>query len=129
MIVECEAGHRYENIPVTQGFHDIPKRCHICGANLVNVKLTHTSTISGAGGFAGMPPPSEWSTQPPTKAGWYWYKEAEKTLENPIAARIFWDNHVLHASMFFSQSDPPRQEIGQLKEFPGEWSGPVEMQR
>lgn len=32
MIVQCESGLTYENIPVTDGFHDIPKRCHICGA-------------------------------------------------------------------------------------------------
>ena len=56
MIVQCESGHTYENIPVTDGFHDIPKRCHICGAQIANVKLTGSSTISGAGGFAGVAP-------------------------------------------------------------------------
>ena len=129
MIVECEGGHTYENIPVTDGFHDIPKRCHICGAQIASVKLTGSSMISGAGGFAGMARPSGWSPQPPAVAGWFWYKDARKNLGKPVAARVFWNGKTLHVSMFLLHDPSPRHEIGQLKDFDGEWSGPVEMSK
>ena len=127
MIIECEAGHAYENIPVTEGFHDIPKRCHICGAQITSVKLTGSSAITGAGGFAGMPPPSEWSTQAPLEAGWYWDKEAEKNMGKPVAARVFCNDKTLHVSIFLLHDESPRHAIGQPHDFPGEWSGPVDM--
>jgi hypothetical protein len=127
MIVECAAGHTYENIPITEGFHEIPKHCYICGAQILSAKLIGSSTITGAGGFPGMAPPSEWSSCPPVVSGWYWYKEPGRNQDQPMAAQVFWDGETLQASMFLSQGETPRRESGKAEDFPGDWCGPVGM--
>ena len=62
MILQCEAGHEYEDIPTTEGFYTIKQSCWICGAPIVDVRIGETSRIVGAKGFAGgfAPSPLIW---------------------------------------------------------------------
>jgi len=112
MIVYREKGHAYENIPVTAGFHEIPTRCYICGAKVASDRLTGSSRITGAGGFSRMPPPSDWSSQPPVGSGWYWYKHLDTNEGKPTAAWVFCNAKTLHVSMFLTEGETSRQEIG-----------------
>jgi hypothetical protein len=82
MIVECEAGHRYEEIPVTTGFHQIPKVCFICGLQIVSARLGGPSTITGARGYAGTAASTEGTAQSLTPSSGNTTKRLAKALRD-----------------------------------------------
>jgi hypothetical protein len=42
--------------PITKGSQEVPKECYICGERMLSATLTGSSTLTGAGGLAGMAP-------------------------------------------------------------------------
>jgi hypothetical protein len=68
-----------------------------------------------------------WTSDKPTQSGWYFYRERGKNRDKPMSAWIYTLGESLYLSMFVPHRYIPRQENGQLNDFPGEWWGPVEV--
>lgn len=60
-----------------------------------------------------------WTKENPTKEGWYWYRKDSSSVANNIV-RVSWsqEKNCLVGNVWLSQFD--------VKEFGGEWAGPIE---
>lgn len=67
-----------------------------------------------------------WTTEKPTKQGWYWYREAGGVIMIELVQFERSDAPLLFALMYRSQRGSYQYEQ-QVEEFFGEWAGPVEV--
>ena len=68
-----------------------------------------------------------WTLDKPLAIGWYFYRDLGKNGDKPMAAWVYMKRAVVYVYIFSPHTELPSIDHGLLKDFSGEWWGPVEM--
>jgi hypothetical protein len=121
IINECLNGHAYESHPVTREFHAIKQHCALCDAPLRTVRIVGNPSHSESAHRAPAIGAPEWTRDPPTCSGWYWYYEAGKNRDRPMKAFVFQTRAIQYVSRFATHEPQSFRDPHRLQECSGSW--------
>ena len=63
-----------------------------------------------------------WSTEKPTRPGWYWFREPGLNLDKAMPAWVYQTGHIFYVKLCGVHEEFEEKRLNDLK---GEWAGPI----
>lgn len=70
-----------------------------------------------------LPRAMRWTKEPPTKPGWYWWREAPR--ERTYVVEVFYGEQHINMQLICVRYAGTDDKVHYIVEFDGEWAGPI----